>query len=51
MEHYTEEFLKYVMEIKKNNHPLTIPCLDVLFLIFTSEQEQDEKTTLKKSKK
>jgi hypothetical protein len=52
MEQYSEEFLKYVQEIREKHHPITIPAIDVLFLIYTSEQQkQDAKTTTKKTKK
>lgn len=53
MEQYSKEFLQYVEEIKKKHEPITIPALDVLFIIYTSEQEtiKDEKPTNKKSKK
>lgn len=53
MEQYSKEFLQYVEEIKKKHEPITIPAIDVLFIIYTSEQEtiQDEKLTNKKSKK
>lgn len=43
--------MEYVKEIEKNNHQLTIPCLDVLFIIYTSEPKQDENTNSKKTKK
>jgi hypothetical protein len=49
MEQYSEDFLKYVQEIKAKHEPITIPAIDVLFIIYTSEQ--DEKTTSKKNKK
>jgi hypothetical protein len=53
MEQYSEDFLKYVEDIKKKHEPITIPALDVLFIIYTSEKNniQDEKPTNKKSKK
>ena len=53
MEQYSEDFLKYVQEIKKKHEPITIPAMDVLFIIYTSEQQytQDETTTTKKTKK
>jgi hypothetical protein len=51
---YTEEFLKYVDEIKQKFHPVQIPAIDVLFIIYTieqSEKNQDIKPITKKSKK
>lgn len=53
MEEYTEEFLKYVDEIKQKFHPIQIPAIDVLYILYTMEQStiQDEKPTNKKTKK
>ena len=53
MEEYTKEFLEYVDEIKQKFHPIQIPSIDVLFIIYTIEQSnnQDEKPTNKKTKK
>lgn len=50
MEQYTKDFLEYVEEIKKTHEPITIPAMDVLFIIYNSQQ-LDEKTTTKKTKK
>ena len=53
MKEYSKEFLQYVDEIKQKFHPIQIPAIDVLFIIYTIEQStiQDEKPTNKKSKK
>jgi hypothetical protein len=53
MEEYSKEFLQYVDEIKKKFHPIQIPAMDVLYILYTMEQTtiQDEKPTNKKSKK
>jgi hypothetical protein len=51
---YTEEFLKYVDDIKQKFQPIQIPAIDVLFIIYTieqSEKNQEQKPTNKKSKK
>jgi len=50
---YTEEFLKYVKELESKFHPITLPSIESLYIIFNEgiETEQDEKTTLKKNKK
>jgi hypothetical protein len=53
MEEYTKDFLQYVDEIKEKFHPIEIPAIDVLFILYKMEQinAQDEETTNKKSKK
>jgi hypothetical protein len=53
MEKYPEEFLKHVEEIKQKFHPVQIPAIDVLYMLYTMEQTtiKDEKTTNKKTKK
>jgi hypothetical protein len=50
---YTEEFLKYVKELESKFHPITLPSIECLYIIFNEgiETEQDEKTTSKKNKK
>ena len=50
---YTEQFLKYVKELESKFHPLTMPSIESLYIIFNEgkEPDQDEKTTSKKNKK
>jgi hypothetical protein len=53
MAEYSKEFLQYVDEIKQKFHPIQIPAMDVLYILYTMEQTKikDEKPTNKKSKK